>query len=59
MIEINVLELLGTVPGHGGSFKSHEKSFFNDSKCQREVSWIYVGFGWMNQLDTVIVLNNL
>ena len=33
-IVLNVLQNQAMLPGHGGSFKSHNKSFFDDPKCQ-------------------------
>ena len=36
MIELNDFEHLATLPGHGGSFKSHKNAFLNDPKCQKQ-----------------------
>ena len=47
-IELNVFDNLATLPGHGGSFKSHKKAFLNDPKSQKRG---FLDFGVIDRLD--------
>ena len=48
MIELNVFQLMATLPGHEGSFKSHEIAFLNDPKCQKQG---FLDLGLVDRLD--------
>ena len=41
LMVLNVFQLSATIPGHEGSFKSHEKVFLHDPKSQNEVYWAW------------------
>ena len=48
LIELNVFQQSATLPGHGGSFKSHGNVFLNDPKCQKGC---FLDLGLLDRLD--------
>ena len=59
VIVLDVYQLSPMLPGQAGSFKSHKKSFLNESKCQKEVLADFLSLVcWIDSiLHIVIVLN--
>ena len=51
-IELNVSQHLATLPGHGGSFKSHKNAFLNNLSAKKEVFGHYLEFGLLDRLDS-------
>ena len=47
MTKLDVFQLLATLPGHGGSFKSCENAILNDPKCQKRG---FRGLAWLDRL---------
>ena len=43
LIVLNVFQDSATLPGHGGSFKSHRNASLNDPKCKKRDFWPFSG----------------
>ena len=48
LIELNVFQQSATLPGHGGSFKSHKNALLSDPKCEKGG---FLDLGLMDRLD--------